>query len=155
MAEPFQVDHRRVVKVACPGYDGNNFGEERLGSQFVKGRYVSGAGHSRFRPKFYEQLGLWQGTINIELPAETHEAILIPDERRPGCDPIDLDANQDFLIRPCRLKGLAGYQVLPIDKTTGEPRGHHASRWIEIALREKIDLKPDEELEAELERFED
>ena len=124
-----------------------------MGSQFVKGTYVPGANHSRLRPKFYELLGLWQGTINIQLPTETDEAILIPNERVPGRDPIDLDSNQDFLIRPCILKGFAGYQILPIDKTTSEPRGYHAYKRIEIALKGTIQLQPNEELEVQLQEF--
>lgn len=115
---------------------------------------MAGVNHSRFRPKFYESLGLWQGTINIQLSTETDERVIVPNERVPGQDPIDFDANQDFLIRPCRLKGVAGYQVLPIDKTTNEPRGHHSLKQIEIALKKKIGLKPNEELEVELEGFE-
>lgn len=126
-----------------------------MGSKFVRGVYVSGANHSRFRPKLYEHLGMWQGTINIQLPAETDEGVLIPDKRVPGCDPFDLSAHQDFVIRPCRLKGVFGYQILPIDKTTSEPRGHHTLKRIEIALKETIALEPDEELEVELQGFED
>jgi hypothetical protein len=119
----------------------------------VSGVYVAGENHSRFRPKFYESLRLWQGTINIQLPAETDERVIVPNERVPGHDPIDLNANQDFLIRPCRLKGVAGYQILPIDKTTNAARGHHSLKRIEIALKEKIDLKPNEVLKVELEGF--
>lgn len=70
-------------------------------------------------------------------------------------DPFDLDANQDFLIRPCKLKGVHGYQILPIDCVTGDPRGHHASKWIEISLKEKIDVQPGEELEVELQEFDE
>jgi CTP-dependent riboflavin kinase len=116
---------------------------------------VSGLQHSQFRPKFCQDLGLWQGTINIQLPAATDESILIPLDKIPGRDPIDFDSNQDFLIRPCKLKGISGYQILPIDKTTGEPRGHHSAKLIEITLRERIDLQPGEELEVELQGFED
>jgi hypothetical protein len=126
-----------------------------LGSKFLKGKYVSGMNHSGFRPKLYESLGLWQGTINIQLSAETDDAVLIPSEKVPGCDPFDSAANQDFAIRACRLKGVLGYQILPIDKTTSEPRGHHGSKRIEIALKEEIELEPDEELEVELQGFED
>ena len=126
-----------------------------MGSKFVTGTYVSGLQHSQFRPKFCQDLGLWQGTINIQLPAATDESILIPLDKIPGRDPIDFDSNQDFLIRPCKLKGISGYQILPIDKTTGEPRGHHSAKLIEITLRERIDLQPGEELEVELQGFED
>ena|SRR5579862_53004 len=126
-----------------------------MGSKLVRGVYVSGANHSRFRPKLYESLGMWKGTINIQLSAETDERVLIPDERVPGCDAFDLSANQDFLIRPCRLKGVSGYQILPVDRTTNEPRGYHTLKRIEIALREQIALDPDEELEVELRGFED
>jgi hypothetical protein len=63
---------------------------------------------------------------------ETDESLIVPTDRVQGLDPIDLDANQDFLIRPCRLKGFAGFQILPVDKTTNQPRGHHAQRVIEI-----------------------
>jgi hypothetical protein len=125
-----------------------------LASKFVRGRYVPGSNHSRFRPKFYESLGLWQGSINIQLPADTDERLMIPNHRTPGCDPIDFDANQDFLIRACKLKGVVGYQILPIDKKTSEPRGIHAAKRIEIALKEKIGIKANEELEVELEGFE-
>jgi len=88
---------------------------------------------------------------------ETDERFIIPSERIVGCDPIDLEYNQDFLVRPCRLKGVSDYQILPTDKTTkttAEPRGHHSLKRIEIALKEKIDIKPNEGLEVELEGFE-
>jgi len=98
---------------------------------------------------------MWQGTINIQVPAETDEPLLIPNKRIPGRDSIDLDSNQDFLIRPCKLKGVVGLQILPVDKATGEPRGHHVSKIIEISLKEKIDLRPDEELEVELQEFDE
>ena len=52
-----------------------------MDSVFVKGTYVSGFGHSKYRPRLYEALGLWQGTINIQLPGETDERFLIPDKR--------------------------------------------------------------------------
>jgi hypothetical protein len=126
-----------------------------MGSKSVRGVYVSGANHSPLRPMFYKSLCLWQGTINIQLPAETDEYFIVPNERTEGLDPIDLEANQDFLIRVCKLRGVDGYQILPIDKTTKAPRGHHSSKIIEIALREKIKLEPNEELEVELQGFED
>jgi hypothetical protein len=94
-----------------------------------------------------------QGTINIQLPPESDDRLLVPNKRVPGCDPID--ENQDFLIRPCTLKGISGFQVLPIDKITGEPRGHHGTKRIEVSLRERIALQMDEELEVELLGFED
>lgn len=78
---------------------------------------------------------------------------MLPNERVPGVDQIDLDANQDFLVRRCRLKGTSGYQILPIDKRTGEPRGHHSDRVIEIALTERIQIESNEKLEVELEGF--
>jgi CTP-dependent riboflavin kinase len=115
---------------------------------------VSGLGHSGRRPRFYGSLGLWQGTINIQLSGDTDMRNLIPCDRRPGIDPFDFEEeNQDFLVRPCKLKGVCGYQLLPINKTTGEPRGHHAEKVIEISLKERIELKPNEELEVELEGF--
>jgi hypothetical protein len=127
-----------------------------LGSIIVRGTYVSGLSHSQRRPKLYQDLGLWRGTINIQLPAETDERILIPNERILGRDPFDLvEENQDFLIRHCKLKGVFGYQILPIDKTTSVPRGHHASKVIEISLKERIDVRPNEELEVELQGFEE
>jgi hypothetical protein len=98
-------------------------------------------------------LGLRRGTINIQLPAETDGRFLIPNERVPGRDPIDV--NQDFLIRPCKLKGVVGYQILPIDKATADPRGHHAKKQIEISLKEEIELRPDEEIEVELQGFDE
>jgi hypothetical protein len=125
-----------------------------MGSKFLSGVYVSGVNDSRHRPKFYESLGMWQGTVNIQLPAETDERWILPCQRVTGRDPIDFEAKQDFLVRRCRLKGVAGYQVLPIDKTTGAPRGHHASKRIEITLVRRIDLEQGEELEVELEGFE-
>ncbi len=76
--------------------------------------YVPGCNHSGLRPKFYESLGLWQGTINFQLPRGTDEPLILPNKRVPGLDPIDLSANQDFLVRPCRLKGGSGYQILPM-----------------------------------------
>ena len=72
-----------------------------------------------------------------------------------GQDEIDVTANQDFLIRRCKLKGINGYQILPIDKTTNEPRGYHAAKRIEITLKEKIAVRPGEELRVELLDFED
>jgi hypothetical protein len=126
---------------------------EDLASVFVKGTYVSGCNHSQYRPKLYEDLGLWRGTINIQLRAETDGRFLIPNERIPGRDPIDAD--QDFLIRPCKLKGVVGYQILPIDKATGDPRGHHASKKIEISLKKEIELRPNEEIEIELQGFDE
>jgi hypothetical protein len=124
-----------------------------MSSQRVRGFYVSGHNHSGLRPRFYESLGLWRGTINIQLPRETDESLILPNQRVPGLDPIDLDANQDFLVRPYSLKGDRGYQILPIDKTTSEPRGHHSEKVIEIALTTKIEIKPYEELEVELKGF--
>ena len=124
---------------------------ETMASKFVKGTYVSGCGHSVHRPNFYRRLRMWQGTINIQLMAGTDEHILIPNERVQGADPIDKD--QYFLVRRCRLKGVAGYQILPIDKRTNIPQGHHASKTIEITLEQRIELKEREELEVELEGF--
>ena len=128
-------------------------GEENVSSKLFRGTYVSGLGHSGRRPRLYESLRLWQGTINIKLPGNTDMRDLIPCDRTPGIDPFDFEENQDFLVRPCKLKGVHGYQLLPINKTTGEPRGHHASKVIEISLKERIELKPNEELEVELEGF--
>lgn len=125
-----------------------------MSSKFVRGYYVSGCNHSGSRPLFYKSLGLCKGTVNIKLPEDTSESLIIPSERREGLDPIDLEAKQAFLIRACRLKGVDGYQVLPIDKTTNEPKGHHLSKIIEISLRNKIELTPNEELEVELQGFE-
>lgn len=125
-----------------------------MASKFVRGFYVRGCNHSGLRPQFYKSLDLWQGTINIKMRQDTSESLIIPNERRAGLDPIDLEENQDFLIRACRLKGAEGYQVLPIDKTTNEPRGHHSSKIIEVSLKNKIDLKVNEELVVELEGFE-
>jgi hypothetical protein len=124
-----------------------------MGSKMVRGVYVFGCNHSGLRPKLYESLGLWRGSINIQLPQETDESLILPNERVQGLDDIDLSANQDFLIRPCRLKGASGSQILPIDKTTNEPRGHHSEKVIEIALRSRIEIKPNEQLEVELEGF--
>jgi hypothetical protein len=124
-----------------------------MGSRVVRGIYVPGHNHSGLRPKFYESLGLWKGTINIQLLPETDESLILPNERVPGLDPIDLNENQDFLIRPCRLKSGSGYQILPINKTTSQPRGHHSEKVIEIALTKKVEIKPNEELEVELEGF--
>jgi hypothetical protein len=123
-----------------------------MSSKLVRGVYVPGCNHSGQRPKFYESLGVWQGSINILMAQGTEESLILPNKRVPGIDPIDV--NQDFLIRACRLKGVTGYQILPIDKATSEPRGHHSDKVIEIALREKIEIKPKEELEVELEGFE-
>jgi CTP-dependent riboflavin kinase len=124
-----------------------------MGSRVVSGTYVSGHNHSARSPKFYESLGLWKGTINVQLPRETDESVILPKERVPGLDPFDQNENQDFLIRPCRLKGVSGYQIVPIDKTTSAPRGHHSEKVIEIALTKEIEIKPDEELEVKLEGF--
>jgi len=103
------------------------------------------------RPKLYEHLGLWQGTINVQLWHGVTDDILVPRKIIPGLDPIDVD--QSFRIRACRLKGVTGYQILPIDKQTGAPKGHYEQKQIEVALVEKIDLRPHEELEVELEGF--
>jgi len=126
--------------------------KKNLALVFVRGTYVTGCNHSKYRPKLYEDLGLWQGTINIQLPVETDERFLRPTERISGRDLID--SGQDFLIRHCKLRGVVGYQILPIDKATGDPRGHHALKRIEISLKEQIDLRPDEEIEVELQGFE-
>jgi hypothetical protein len=123
-----------------------------VASRFVKGIYVDGLQHSAIRPKLYQHLGLWQGTINIQLSHDADEDVLIPNKIIPGLDPIDDD--QKFLIRACTLKGVAGYQILPIDKQTGAPRGHYEQKQIEVSLKHKIDLRPHEELEVELQGFE-
>ena len=119
----------------------------------MKGRYVSGCGHGKLRPEFYRRLGTQQGTINIQLPLSTGDDVLIPTDPMPGFDPIDVD--QKFRIRACKLKGVAGYQILPVDKTTGAPRGHYSDKQIEISLKEKIDLERNEDLEVELQGFGD
>jgi hypothetical protein len=126
-----------------------------VSSKTLKGVYTNGSNHSGRRPLFYKSLGLYQGSINIQLPQDTDESSILPNERVTGLDPIDLNANQDFLIRSCRLKGVEGYQILPINKTTKEPHGHHSSKIIEIALKDKIPIQPKEQLEVELEGFED
>jgi hypothetical protein len=124
-----------------------------MGSQVVEGVYVDGAGHSRCRPKFYESLGMRQGSINIQLTAEKYDSLALPINRVQGVDQIDLEANQDFLVRRCRLKGTRGYQILPIDKTTCEPRGRHSEKVIEITLTENIQIAPKEKLKVELEEI--
>jgi len=126
-----------------------------MSSKLIKGWYIQGCKHSSLRPLFYQSLGLWPGTVNIKMLGDTGESLILPNERIKGLDLIDLQANQDFLIRACRLKGVEGYQILPIDRTTSEPRGHHSEKVIEIALRKRIEIKDNEELEVELERFED
>lgn len=104
------------------------------------------------RPKLYQHLGLWQGTINIQLSHDTADDVLIPTEIIPSFDPIDI--NQEFRIRACSLKGVSGYQILPIDKLTGAPKGHYEWKQIEVSLKDKIDLLPHEELDVELLGFE-
>jgi hypothetical protein len=104
------------------------------------------------RPKLYRHLGLRQGTINIQLSHDVGEDVLIPSVIIPGLDPIDVD--QNFRIRPCNLKGVSGYQILPTDKQTGAPRGHYEQKQIEVSLSREIDLRPNEELEVELQGFE-
>jgi hypothetical protein len=96
-----------------------------------------------------------EGTINIQLAAHVYDLLPFPNQRVQGRDPIDFEHNQDFLIRKCKLKGTDGYQILPINKTTGEPRGHHELKRIEIALRWKIELTPGEELRLELQDVDD
>jgi hypothetical protein len=98
---------------------------------------------------------MWQGTINIQLPTETDDRILIPVERVVGDDQVDVRSNQDFLVRRCKLKGTNGYQILPIDKTMNVPRGYHAVKRIEVTLRQRIEVQIGEELEVELLGFED
>jgi len=124
-----------------------------MSSRIVRGKYVQGCAHSDLRPKFYERMQLHRGTINILVEAGTRQSILIPTIRVPGCDPIDVD--QDFLIRPCILKGTSGYQILPVTKSTGRLAGHHAEGKIEITLVREIDLLPEERLEVELYGYED
>jgi hypothetical protein len=124
-----------------------------VSSKFVKGMYVNGWAQSANRPEFYRRLGLRQGTINIQLPHETAEDIFIPTKIISGVDAFD--AEQNFRIRPCKVKGVAGYQILPIDKSTRAPKGHYGQKQIEISLKEEIELEPNEELEVELEGFED
>lgn len=124
-----------------------------MSSKFVRGKYISGCGHSVHRPKFYEEMKLHRGTINILVEPGTQQSILVPTMKVPGYDPIDM--HQEFLIRPCVLKRASGYQILPIDKSTGMVAGHHAGGIIEIALCKRIDLRPEEELEVELQGYED
>lgn len=124
-----------------------------MASRVVRGVYVNGSNHSPLRPKFYKSMGLWQGSINIRLPAEIDESLIIPKKRVEGLDPIDAD--QYFLIRPCKLKDRRGFQILPVKKSTGDLQGHHAEGVIEIALTEKIELTANEQLEVELEDFDD
>ena len=129
-------------------------GEAFVGSRLIRGIYLSGLNHSPRRPKFYESLGLWQGTINIQVTTPIDSERLIPNRRVPGVDQFDFEENQDFLIRECRLKGTRGFQLLPIDKTTNTPRGHHDEGVIEISLKERIPLVANEDLEVEL-KFDD
>ena len=124
-----------------------------MSSRIVRGKYVPGCGHSRHRPLFYAKLRLRCGTLNMIVEAGTEQSILIPITRVPGCDPIDFD--QDFLIRPCFLKQVGGYQILPVTKSTNKLAGHHAEGIIEIALFKTIDVKPGDELEVELQDYED
>jgi hypothetical protein len=126
-----------------------------VSSKLVRGTYTGGAHHSERRPQFYKLLGLRQGTINMQLPQDTSASLILPNKRIRGLDQFDLEHNQDFLIRRCVLKKVEGYQVLPIDKTTGEPRGHHAEKVIEISLADDIGLTLGENLEVELKDFED
>lgn len=123
-----------------------------MSSRVVRGKYVAGCGHSDLRPNFYENLRLHRGTINILVESGTQPGILVPTTRVTGCDPIDVD--QDFLVRPCVLKDTCGYQILPVTKSTGRLAGHHAEGKIEIALVKKIDVQHGEELEVELQGFE-
>jgi CTP-dependent riboflavin kinase len=96
---------------------------------------------------------LWQGTINIKIPDNTEECIIIPSVKKEGCDQFDVEENQYFLIRSCKLKGVMGHQILPMCKATGKPRGRHAEKVIEIALKKEIEIKDGDELEVELEGF--
>jgi hypothetical protein len=66
-------------------------------NEFYKGRYVGGCGDAKERPKFYEHLGMHQGTINIQMSHDVAEEVLIcRGEIVPGLDPID--HNQNFRI---------------------------------------------------------
>ncbi len=123
-------------------------------SKLVKGIYVSGSNHSVKRPKFYEHLGLRQGTINILLSMESYQSILLPTKRVAGIDAFDLEENQDFLIRPCVLKGVSGFQILPINRTTDAPQGLHAVNILEISLIRHVEIKHDDVLEVELQDYE-
>lgn len=78
---------------------------------------------------------------------------MLPNDGIPGRDPIAIRAGQDFLIRPSKLKGVVGYQILPIDKAAGDPTGHHSLKRIEISLIIEIELRPDEEIDVELQGF--
>jgi CTP-dependent riboflavin kinase len=129
-----------------------------MASKLVRGTYIrDGNKHSKLRPKLYQRLGMYQGTINIQLPAEIYALLPLPNQRVPGLDPIDSPTqhNQDFLVRRCKMNGAEGYQVLPVHKTSGEPRGLHAWKLIEITLKEEIKLRDGEELEFELQDFDD
>jgi hypothetical protein len=98
-------------------------------------------------------MGLHRGTINILIEAGPQQDVLVPTIKVQGYDPIDAD--QDFLVRPCILKDTAGYQILPITRSTGRPAGHHAEGQIEVALVKKIDVQLGEELQVELQGYDD
>lgn len=129
-----------------------------MASKLVRGTYIrDGNKHGKLRPKLYQRLGMRQGTINVQLPAEIYDRLPLPNQRVPGLDPIDSPSqhNQDFLVRRCKMNGEEGYQVLPIHKMSGEPRGLHAWKLIEITLIKEITLQEREELEVELQDFDD
>jgi hypothetical protein len=119
-------------------------------SILIRGVYTTGARHSALRPKFYKSLGTRQGTINVRVLTPVDPSVLLPNHRITGTDQIDIIHHQDFLVRECCLRGVKGYQVLPIDKTTGEPRGYHRLGVIEITLLKEISLADKELLEVEL-----
>src|ERR1700684_3034717 len=89
---------------------------------------------------FYKSLGTRQGTINVRVLTPVDPSVLLPNHRITGTDQIDIHHHQDFLVRECCLRGGRGYQILPIKKTTGEPRGHHRLGVIEITLLEEFSL---------------
>jgi hypothetical protein len=72
----------------------------------------------------------------------------------PGIDAFDSEENQDFLIRPCVLKGVSGFQVLPIDRATGTPRGLHGGNILEISLIREVEVIHGDALEVELHGYE-
>lgn len=126
-----------------------------MGSRIVTGEYVSGLNHSIHRPKLVEFLKTFPRTINIQLPKEVDYDILIPNLLVNGQDECDLSAGQDFFVRYCRLNGVEGFQILPVEKATNIPRGHHAFKKIEISLKRKINIRHGDHLEVELLDFED
>ena len=122
----------------------------------IKGTYIRNQyGQFKYdRPKFYAEVErqtgvrLEQGTLNIQCVPEDFVEIPEPSIRIEGLDQIDIDANQFLRIGPCSIRGIQGFQILPVEKPNRK-RGHHDDGIIEVSLEKTLDdLRGGEELEV-------